>query len=148
VQIYVAPTWDRGDPWLATMRHIALEGRTYVVGCCIALHLDDIPDRYPFKRLYAPGTTWINSGDSVIVAPDGTVLAGPLRDQYGILYADVDMHEVRRAKWMLDVAGHYARPDVFRLEIDQTPRSMLVTTRRTLTPSPSPAHSGDKIVEI
>ena len=117
VQVYVAATWDRGEPWLSTMRHIAKEGRTYVIGCGMPLRLADIPDRCAFKARYDSEREWINGGDSLIVDPDGTVLAGPLHKQEGIVYAEMDPRRVRGAKWMLDVAGHYARPDVFGLTV-------------------------------
>ncbi|MGH7469219.1 MAG: carbon-nitrogen hydrolase family protein [Longimicrobiales bacterium] len=118
VQIYVAPTWDRGEPWLSTLRHIAKEGRVYVIGCCTAMRYDDIPDRYAFKRLL-PAQDWINPGDSAIVHPDGKLLAGPAHELETILYADVDATQLRGPRWQLDVAGHYARPDVFQLTVDR-----------------------------
>ncbi len=117
-QIYIAATWDRGEPWLSTLRHIAKEGRVFVVGCGMALRRDDIPDRYAFKaRFYAEAGAWINGGDSAIVNPDGTFIAGPVSEQEAILYADIDPQQMRGPKWMLDVAGHYARPDVFQLSV-------------------------------
>jgi nitrilase len=125
VQVYVAATWDRGEPWLSTLRHIAKEGRTYVIGCGMPLRLADIPDRCAFKTRYDTEREWINAGDSIIVDPDGRVLAGPLHKQEGILYADMDPRRVRGAKWMLDVAGHYARPDVFELTIHTGGRPIL-----------------------
>ena len=123
-QIYVAPTWDTGEPWLSTLRHIAKEGRTYVIGVCMSLHRDDIPDRYDFKRLYA-GREWINVGDSAIVGPDGQFIAGPVSQKQEILYAELDMPQLERSKLMLDVAGHYARPDVFQLTVNRDPRPMI-----------------------
>ncbi len=115
-QIYLAPTWDRGEPWLSTLRHIAKEGRVFVMSCSIALRKDDIPDRYEFKeKYYADKGDWINVGDSAIVNPDGEIVAGPLHQQEGILYAEIDGRLMRGPKWKLDVAGHYARPDVFQL---------------------------------
>ena len=117
-QIYIAATWDRGEPWLSTLRHIAKEGRVFVVGCGMALRRDDIPDRYAFKaRFYAEAGAWINGGDSAIVNPDGAFIAGPVSEQEAILYADIDPQQMRGPKWMLDVAGHYARPDVFQLSV-------------------------------
>lgn len=125
-QIYVAATWDRGQPWLGTLRHIALEGRVYVVGCGMALRTDDIPDLFELKsRFYQGKGEWINIGDSAIVNPDGKIIAGPLREQEGILYAEIDPDQMRGAKWMLDVAGHYARPDVFELIVHREPRPMI-----------------------
>jgi nitrilase len=117
VQIYVAATWDRGEVWLATLRHIAREGGAVVIGAGMALRMDDIPGRFEFKRFYQDPGEWINTGDSAILGPDGEFLAGPLREQEGILLAEVDPVRLRGSKWMLDVAGHYGRPDVFQLTV-------------------------------
>ncbi len=125
-QIYVAATWDRGQPWLSTLRHIAKEGRVYVIGCSIAMRKDDIPDSFAFKqKFYASADEWINIGDSAIVNPDGAFIAGPVRMKEEILYAEVDPRQMRGPKWMLDVAGHYARPDVFELTVHTDERHML-----------------------
>jgi nitrilase len=125
-QIYVAATWDRGQPWLSTLRHIAKEGRLYVIGCCIAMRKDDIPDRYAMKqKFYAEEDEWINIGDSAIVNPEGQFIAGPVRKQEEILYAEIDPRMVQGPKWMLDVAGHYARPDVFQLTVHTDVRQMI-----------------------
>ena len=126
VQIYVAATWDRGEPWLSTLRHIAREGRCYVIGCGMPLRLADIPDDLAFKaRCYAGGEEWINVGDSAIIDPTGAVIAGPARMTEEILYAEVDPRHLRGSRWMLDVAGHYARPDVFELIVRREPRRMI-----------------------
>ena len=125
-QIYVAATWDRGEPWLSTLRHIAKEGRLFVIGCGMPLRTADIPDRFAFKqRFYQEAGEWINAGDSAIVNPDGEFIAGPLREAEGLLYAEVDPAQMRGPKWMLDVAGHYARPDVFRLTVHRDARPIL-----------------------
>ncbi len=125
-QIYVAATWDRGQPWLSTLRHIAKEGRVYVIGCCIAMRKDDIPDRYAMKqKFYAEADEWINIGDSAIVNPEGQFIAGPVRKQEEILYAEIDPRQMQGPKWMLDVAGHYARPDVFQLTVHTDVRQMI-----------------------
>jgi nitrilase len=125
-QIYVAATWDRGQPWLSTLRHIAKEGRVYVIGCCIAMRKDDIPDRYSMKqKYYAEMDEWINIGDSAIVNPEGEFIAGPVRKQEEILYAEIDPRMMQGPKWMLDVAGHYARPDVFQLTVHTDVRQMI-----------------------
>ncbi|HXJ95421.1 MAG TPA: carbon-nitrogen hydrolase family protein [Terriglobia bacterium] len=125
-EIFVAPTWDRGEPWLSTMRHVAKEGRCYVVGCCSAMRVDDIPDRLAFKQKYLAGVEgWINPGDSVIVDPDGKLLAGPASQQETILYADVDRSKITGPRWQLDIAGHYARPDIFELIVHRKPKPFL-----------------------
>ena len=116
VHIYVAPTWDRGEPWLSTLRHVAKEGRVYVIGCCSAMRLTDLPDRLAFKTgVSVSATGWVNPGDSVIVDPDGKVLAGPLHEQQDILFAEIDPQRIIGPRWQLDVAGHYSRPDVLEL---------------------------------
>lgn len=126
-QIHVAPTWDRGEPWISTMRHVAKEGRCFVIGACQAFHKDDVPDELAFKAEYLAGIDgWINPGLSVIVDPDGKVVAGPLESEEGILYADVEPHQLVGPRWQLDTAGHYARPDVFELHVHRDPRPMLV----------------------
>ena len=125
-QIYIAATWDCGQPWLSTIRHIAKEGRVYVIGCCIAMRKDDIPDRYTMKqKYYADMDEWINVGDSAIVSPEGHFIAGPVRKQEEILYAEIDPRMMQGPKWMLDVAGHYARPDVFQLTVHTDARQMI-----------------------
>ncbi len=125
-EIFVAPTWDRGEPWLSTMRHIAKEGRCYVAGCCSAMHKDDVPDRLTFKQKYL-GTVdgWINPGDSVIVDPDGKVVAGPVSQIETILYGELDRTKITGPRWQLDVAGHYARPDIFELIVHRKPKPLL-----------------------
>lgn len=124
-QLYVAATWDRGEPWLATMRHIAREGRVFVLNACMALHRDDVPDRLEFKRLYPPDRAWINAGDSAIVSPEGAFLAGPLHERHGILTAEIDPAQYAGSRWMFDAAGHYARPDLFQLTVRRAARPLL-----------------------
>jgi nitrilase len=116
-QILVVGTWDSGDPWLLAMRHIAREGGMFVVNCCQALRMAEIPESYEFKKLYPEGREWVNKGNSSIVDPMGRVLAGPVRESQEILYADLDLGLIPAAKRMFDPAGHYARPDVFRFEV-------------------------------
>ncbi|MBI1801790.1 MAG: carbon-nitrogen hydrolase family protein [Chloroflexi bacterium] len=125
-QIYVAATWDRSEPWLSTLRHIAKEGRMYVIGCCMVLRYDDLPDRLPFKkRFYDASREFVNVGDSAIVDPNGKFIAGPVRLKEEILSAEIDPREMSGPKWMLDVAGHYARPDVFELTVRKERHPMI-----------------------
>jgi nitrilase len=140
-QIYLAPTWDRGEPWLSTLRHIAKEGRVYVVGCCMALKKGDIPDRFEYKqKYYLESREWINTGDSAILNPEGEFIAGPAGKKEEILYAEIDPRQMRGPKWMLDVAGHYARPDVFELIVHREARPMI---RVTEEPSPGKKETGE-----
>jgi nitrilase len=125
-QIHVAPTWDRGEPWTSSMRHIAKEGRCFVISCCQALRMKDIPDDWSFKREYLGGIDeWINPGHSLIADPDGKLVAGPLVQKEGILYAEIRASELVGPRWQLDIAGHYARPDVFELRMHRPPRHIV-----------------------
>jgi nitrilase len=126
IQIYAAPTWDHGEPWLSTLRHIAKEGRSVVVGSCSAMRLADVPDRYPFKAKYlGEAGEWLNPGGSAIVDPDGKVVAGPAVREEAILYADIAPAQLTGPRWQLDVAGHYARPDVFELVVHRATRPLV-----------------------
>jgi nitrilase len=123
-ELYVAPTWDSGDGWLATMRHIAREAGCWVVGAAIAMQGKDVPDGFPSRdQLFPQPDEWLCPGGSVVVAPFGGPVAGPLDRERGILYVDCDPDKVAGARRSLDVAGHYARPDVFRLEVAREPMS-------------------------
>ena len=127
-QLYIAAATEYGEPWLSTLRHVAREGRVFVIGCGMVLRTDDIPDSYQFKQHYfAEIKAWIHSGDSVIVNPDGKFIAGPLREQEDILYAQIDLRLLYGSKWMLDVAGHDARADIFQLTVQREPHLLLRT---------------------
>jgi nitrilase len=124
VDIYVAPTYDTGERWLATMQHIAREGGCWVLGSGCAFQARHIPDAVPGKaELYANADEWVNAGDSVVVAPGGKIAAGPLHDELGILYADIDLEQVGTARRTLDTVGHYSRPDLFQLHVNNRPRN-------------------------
>ena len=123
VEIYMAPTADQRDSWHATMRHIGFEGRCFVLGC----------NQYVDKSMYPTDLIGIEDlkdqpdiicrGGSTIISPMGGVLAGPLYDKEGILYADLDRGEIARSKMDFDAVGQYARPDVFRLIVNEEPAS-------------------------
>jgi nitrilase len=126
IQVYVASTWDEGDGWIASMRHIAQEGRCWVLGAGCSIQAKDVPADFPDReRLYPDPQEWLNAGDSVVVAPQGEIVAGPLHREHGVLYAEIDPAAADAAHYTLDVAGHYHRPDVFRLTVDRSPRDAL-----------------------
>ena len=121
VEIYLAPTADQRDTWQATMQHIAQEGRCYVLGCNQYVTKDMYPaDLQEHPELKAIPEVMCRGG-SVIVSPMGKVIAGPLYGEEGILYADLDMGEIVRSKIDFDVVGHYSRPDVFQLMVNEQP---------------------------
>ncbi len=120
IDIWVAPTWDQGDVWVSTLRHIAKEGLVYVIGVAPLLRGSDVPDDVPGRgELWGGSDDWMNRGYSCIVAPGGEVLAGPLVEKEGILYAELDASQGRAKRFEFDPVGHYSRPDVFRLTVDE-----------------------------
>jgi nitrilase len=121
IDIYVAPTWDTGESWLATMRHIAKEAGCWVIGTATALQGSDIPADFPERDRLFNADEWINDGDAVVVKPMGAIAAGPLKREKSILYAEIDRETARRARRSLDVCGHYSRPDIFSLSVDRKP---------------------------
>ena len=122
VEIYLAPTADSRDTWQATLRHIACEGRCFVLGSNQFVSKEMYPTDLAGIEDLADQPEIMCRGGSVIVSPLGEVLAGPLYDQEGILYADLDLAEVAQSKLDFDVVGHYARPDIFQLTIDEQPK--------------------------
>lgn len=118
IQIYCAPTADDRDTWLPTMQHIALEGRCFVLSACQFLLRGDCPADYAAAQGDNPDTVLMRGG-SCIIGPLGQVLAGPVFNQSQILVADLDMGDIARGKFDFDVTGHYARPDVFRLHVNE-----------------------------
>jgi len=128
IDLWIAPTLAVGDGWIATMRHLARENRMFVVAVNPVLHADQVPASFPARdRVLAPGYLeengpWLEEGNTVIVAPDGTVLAGPVREREETLVLDLDLGAVAAARRFLDPVGHYNRPDIFRLCVDTSPR--------------------------
>lgn len=126
IEIYVAPTYDEGDAWHSTLRHIGREGRVFVIGCCMILRKEDILSHSPeLEQYYKDSDEWVNCGNSVITDPNGDIIAGPLNKEEGILYVEIDPKMSLGAKWNLDVAGHYARPDAFHLIFNKAPAPIL-----------------------
>ena len=121
VELYCAPTVDDRDTWLPSMRHIAFEGRCFVLSCAQFTTRADFPDDYDCVQGNDPSTVLINGG-SCIISPMGEVLAEPVFGKEAIVIADLDMNDIVRGKYDLDVTGHYARPDVFRLTVNEKPQ--------------------------
>jgi len=119
IDIYVAPTWDSGDTWLASMKHIAREGGCWVLSTATAMQGKDIPDTFPQRDELFKADEWINPGDAVVVKPGGEVIAGPLHQEQGVLFTDIELGAARDSRKGLDIAGHYNRPDIFHFEIDR-----------------------------
>ena len=120
IELYCAITVDDRDTWVPTVTHIALEGRCFVLSACQILRRSDLPADYPTDRIPVSQQMLIRGG-SCISGPLGQVLAGPNYGEECILTADLDLADLPRAKFDFDVVGHYARPDVFRLEVNEQP---------------------------
>ena len=113
VEIYLAPTADDSQDWHDSMKHIARESRAFVLSCCVFQRASS----YPEDVRLAEGDEIVGGGGSAILGPDGSYLAGPLWNEEGILYAELDAQQLYRARQRFDPAGHYSRPDLLRLEI-------------------------------
>lgn len=123
VQVWCAPTVDERDVWQASMRHIAHEGRLFLVSACQVQPSPkvlgiEVPNWSPERPLI--------QGNSVIVGPLGEIIAGPLQNETGLLTAQIDLDELVRARYDFDVVGHYSRPDIFTLSVDERPKSSVV----------------------
>jgi nitrilase len=120
LEVLVAPTWDCGEAWIATMRHVAREGGCFVIGTGTAIEAGDVPEDFPERaRVFPDPGDWLCDGDAVVVHPSGRIVAGPLRREKSMLLAEIDPEAARRARRSLDVTGHYARPDIFRLTVNR-----------------------------
>ena len=113
VEVYLAPTADDSEAWHDSIRHIAREARAFVISSCFFQRASSYPDYVPL----ADGDELVGRGGSAILGPEGSYLAGPLWDEEGILYAELDPQRLYEARQRFDPAGHYHRPDVFRFEL-------------------------------
>lgn len=119
VEIYVAPTADARDDWTATMQHIALEGRCFVLGCNQYATKSMYPEKY--QSLVKDENEDFCRGGSIIVSPFGKIVAGPLYDKSGAVTAEIDLEDITKSKLDFDVIGHYARPDIFKFKVEDQP---------------------------
>jgi nitrilase len=113
VEIYLAPTAEDSEQWHDSMKHIARESRAFVLSCCVLQRASSFPDDVQV----AEGDELIGRGGSAILAPDGSYLAGPAWDEEAILYAELDPQRLYEERQRFAPAGHYHRPDVFRLKV-------------------------------
>ena len=144
VEIYLAPTADARERWNSTLRHIALEGRCFVLGC----------NQYVTKSMYPADLEGIEDledspevicrGGSVIISPLGEVLAGPLYDREDILYAELDLAQVVRSRFDFDAVGHYSRPDIFQLHVDERSKPTVLSDGRDQCKTLAESDEGEK----
>lgn len=134
VELYCAPTADDRPTWIASMTHIALEGRVFVLTACQAIRVGDYPDWYQ-EQLGEDPASYLMRGGSAIIAPDGSVVAGPLFDTEGILDAEIDRADIARGHLDMDAVGHYSRPDIFELRVNARRQSPVVFEDRGPTPT-------------
>lgn len=120
LEIYIASTADDGDAWQATLVHLARESRAFVIAPCHFQRASSYPADFPLRALLE-GRDLLGRGGSAILAPDGSYLAGPLYDEEGILYAELEPDRLLRSRQRFDPAGHYNRPDVFQLNVRDQP---------------------------
>ena len=129
VDVWLAPTLAQGSGWVASMQHLARENRMYVIGVNPTLHVDQIPADFPDREGLISANwleehgPWIEPGNTVIVAPNGNLLAGPVREAEETLIADLDLANVSAGRRLMDPTGHYNRPDIFSLRVDTTSRT-------------------------
>jgi nitrilase len=130
IELWCAPTVDDRERWAITMRHIAVEGRCFVISAGQYTVRSDYPDDYETGFGNDPETVLIRGG-SCIVGPDGEFLMAPHRDGETILIAEIDLGDITKGKFDLDVVGHYARPDVFQLNVNETQQLPVRALERT-----------------
>ncbi len=124
IDIHIAPTYDSGPAWIGSLQHIAREGGCWVIGAGVALRNRDLPEDFSQREsIYPEDEDWINPGDSVLIAPGGEIVEGPLHEQQAILYCEIEAARSVAARRTFDVAGHYSRPDVFQLQVDRKRQS-------------------------
>lgn len=144
VALYCAPTADDRDTWIPSMQHVALEGRCFVLTACQFIRKGDFPASVRVRLGDGPDSVLMRGG-SAIVGPLGKVLAGPHYGGETILTADLDLHDIGRGKFDFDVAGHYSRPDVFQLHVNEAPLRAVTAARNPKgtdeIPAPTPAAS-------
>ncbi len=141
IELYCAPTADPRDSWIASMRHIAVEGRCFVLACNQFNRRRDFPADYRASFTGEPEAI-VTRGGSCIVDPFGNFLAGPNTEDEAILIAEIDRAQIVRGKFDLDVVGHYARPDIFQLHVDERPKRPVTAHTDQARAKQAPARTG------
>lgn len=144
VALYCAPTADDRDTWIPSMQHVALEGRCFVLTACQFLRKGDFPANVRVSLGDSPDAVLMRGG-SAIISPLGHVLAGPHFGGETILTADLDLGDIARGKFDFDVAGHYSRPDVFQLQVNESPMQAVTARGRASTPTPTPVTLAEEL---
>ena len=138
IELYCVPTVDSRETWLPSMRHIAMEGRVFVLSAAQYAKRADYPDYFDTEFGNDP-TTVVSPGGSCILGPLGEVIVAPNFEGEAILRASLDLNDIDRARFDFDPVGHYSRPDIFQITVDETPRSNL----RAVNRAPGPDHMND-----
>ena len=124
-QIHIAPNADDDERMLINVRNTAIEGGVFVISVCMVLRKESYPEDFEFQQELEDAGEYLSAGGSAIIGPDGSILAGPLWKEEGILYAELDLNQVVEQSQLFDVAGHYARPDVLSLHLNATSQNVL-----------------------
>jgi nitrilase len=143
VELYCAPTADDRPTWIPSMQHIALEGRVFVLTACQAIRVADYPDWYQ-EQLAEDPASYLMHGGSAIVAPDGSILTGPVFDRDAILDAEIELADIARGHLDMDAVGHYSRPDVFELRVNTRRQAPVVFDEGESMPVALAAHGDGK----
>ncbi|MBB6734394.1 carbon-nitrogen hydrolase family protein [Cohnella zeiphila] len=125
VDIYIAPTADARDTWQATIRHIACEGRCFVVSCNQFATKASYPADLSSGGDIEGDDDILCRGGSAVVGPLGEYVAEPLYNEEGIVYAELDLSAVTRSRFDFDAVGHYSRPDIFRLDVNKRKQAIV-----------------------
>jgi nitrilase len=147
IELYCAPTADARDSWIASVRHIAVEGRCFVLSCNQFNRRRDFPQDYSAAFGDAPDTV-VTRGGSCIVDPFGNFLAGPNTEGEAILVAEIDRAQIIRGKFDLDVVGHYARPDIFQLHVDTRPKHAVTAIGEDKVKKQQPTDGSDQRLAV
>lgn len=129
VQIYIAPTADARDTWFATMKHVAVEGRCFVLSCNQYSTKDMYPEEIILREEFDDLPNELTRGGSCIVNPFGEYIVKPVMGEEKILYADIDLNQIAKSQYDFDVVGHYSRPDIFQLVVNE--EEQINTIRKT-----------------